>query len=53
MTGYVARFWFVYYHDLSGFAVFDDEIKALRYAVENGMQCKEMQYGEDVREQIS
>jgi hypothetical protein len=47
------QLWVVYYHDWSGFAVFDNELLALRYAVENGMAVKQVAYGMDIREQVA
>lgn len=43
--------WFAYHTDLSGFAVFLDELEALRYAVENSMQVREVTQG-SVHEQL-
>jgi len=42
--------WLTYYNDWSAFRVFKTEIKALRYAVENNMECKFLLFGEDPRE---
>lgn len=38
--------WFCYYTDYSGFAVFEHEIEALRYAVEKSMQCEFRPWGD-------
>lgn len=45
-------FWIAYYSDWSGFAVFDSEIKCLRYAVENHMEAAEVPFGVSVREAV-
>lgn len=47
------RIWFAYFADFSGFAVFADEMEALRYAVENGMKVKTVETGKDLREQAA
>ncbi len=44
--------WLAYYPDLSGVAVFDEEIDALRYAVEKGMDVMFCDFGKDLGEQI-
>lgn len=46
-------YWLAYYPDWSDFAVFDDGLSALRYAIKNGMQCAEMRYGTSVREALT
>jgi hypothetical protein len=46
------QLWVAYYHDWSGFAVFDREILALRHAVERNMAVKQIAYGEDIKEQV-
>lgn len=43
--------WFCYWLDFSGFAIFDNELDALRYAVENHMECKQVVNG-DLKEQL-
>lgn len=47
-----AGVWVAYYSDMSSLVLFDDELACLRYAVENHMQAKYMQYGQPVREQM-
>ena len=39
--------WIAYYHDYSGVAVFETEIEALGYAVENSMQVAQYFNGDD------
>lgn len=39
-------FWLAYYSDWSGFAVFDNELEALRYAVEHQMRCEFHSWGQ-------
>lgn len=43
--------WFAYYSDWSGMAVFDNEVDALRHAVEHHMEVAGLHSG-DVKEQI-
>lgn len=43
--------WFCWYDDFSGFAIFDNEMDALRYAVEHSMNCKQVVNG-DLKEQL-
>jgi hypothetical protein len=44
-----AGVWCAYYSDWSGMAVFDDELAALRYAVERSMSVKHVLFGQDLR----
>jgi hypothetical protein len=46
--------WVAYYTDWSGFAVFadDDELGALRHAVERHMEVARIPFGVDVREAV-
>lgn len=44
--------WMAYYTDMSGIAVFDNEIDCLRHAVSNHMEVIELQAG-DVNDQIN
>lgn len=43
--------WVAYHADWSAVVLFATEVKALRYAVENSMQVKFMEYGVPLREQ--
>ena len=43
--------WFCYHTDFSGFAIFDNELDALRYAVEKSMECQQVING-DIKEQL-
>lgn len=43
-----AGVWIAYYHDRSTIVVFDTELKALRYAVENSMAVKFVEWGNEV-----
>jgi len=44
--------WLSYHHDWSGFAIFDQEIDALRDAVENGRACSFVTFGASVRQSV-
>lgn len=44
--GEATGFWLAYYPNYAGFAVFDREIDALRYAVAGGMQVEFREWGE-------
>jgi hypothetical protein len=48
----VNEYWCAFYADLSAFAVFDRELDALRYAVENHMDCRPVKINCDLREQL-
>lgn len=41
--------WVTYHIDFSGFAFFEDELFARRYAADNGMSVDFVPFGEDVR----
>jgi hypothetical protein len=45
-----AGVWLAYYHDRSGMAVFDQEVDALRYAVEHSTEVAFWTYGTDWNE---
>ena len=45
--------WVAYHGDFSGFVIFDKEIEALRYAVENSMMVAFIPFGQDVRKWIN
>lgn len=45
--------WVAYYSDWSGFAVFEAEIDALRYAVRQQMRVEWMPYGVDLRDFVA
>jgi hypothetical protein len=51
-TTIVNEYWCAFYADLSAFAVFDRELDALRYAVENHMDCRPVKINCDLREQL-
>lgn len=42
--------WVAYYVDWSGMAVFNSELKAMRYAVEKSMRVMFVPWGVDLRE---
>lgn len=42
--------WVAFYWDFSGFAIFDDELQARRYADGTHMEVANVPFGEDVRE---
>lgn len=42
--------WVAYHFDWSEFAIFAEEIQALRFAVQHSMQCERIPYGVGVRE---
>ena len=44
----MAGIWLVYYADRSAAVVFDNELEALRYAVENEMKVYYKKYGEQL-----
>lgn len=45
--------WVAYYTDWSGFAVFDSELEALRYAVDSCMmKVAQVKLGQDIRQQV-
>lgn len=44
--------WIAYHHDFSGFALFEDELMARRYASQESMSVDFVPYGKDVRTEI-
>lgn len=46
-------FWFAYYYDFSEFAIFESELPALRYAVQNNMQVRMVGEGVGIRELLA
>jgi hypothetical protein len=44
--------WIAFHADLSEFALFDEEIDCLRFAVENSMMAATVKFGDRVRENI-
>jgi len=44
--------WVAYHYDFSGFAFFDEELLARRYAGENNMGVEFCPYGVDVRQEL-
>lgn len=44
--------WVAYYVDLSSIVMFERELACLRYATENHMEAKFMEYGKPIREQM-
>ncbi len=49
MSDHTWECWVAYHSDYSGFVVFHSEITALRHAVENHMQVKRLESGEELR----
>ena len=45
--------WVAFYSDWSGFAIFTDEVKCLRYAVDHSMRVHKMAEGKDCKEQVN
>lgn len=44
--------WVTYHTDFSGFAFFEEELPARRYAAENGQDLAFVRFGFDVRQEI-
>ena len=49
----MTEIWMAYYSDWSEFAIFDDELKCHRFAVEHSMQVHRVTEGKGVREQVA
>jgi hypothetical protein len=45
--------WVAYFTDWSGFRIFDDELAALKFAVECGMKVRYVPWGKDPREEAA